>query len=186
MSWTVFGGARPAVHLNVVESLQNIKTITLFNAVNLVGPWMLGSAAQPSTWKFLKWLHNIPTKKNLQNRGRNWAVFGGARPSLKFECFWKTSRHPDEKLTKHRELSWTVFGGARPAVHLNVVESLLNIKTIPMVTAVKWAGPWQGMLGNAAQPSTWKILKWLHNMHTKRFFNTVNGTGPCLGEHDPA
>ena len=28
LSWTVFGGARPAVHLNVVEKLHNIKTKT--------------------------------------------------------------------------------------------------------------------------------------------------------------
>ena len=83
-------------------------------------------------------------------------------------------------------MSWTVFGGARPAVHLNVVESLHHIKTIPIFTALKWAGPWQGMLKSAAQPSTWKLLKWLHNIPTKKFFNTVEGTGPCLGEHDRA
>ena len=188
MSWTVFGGARPAVHLNVVESLHNIKTIPMFTAVKWAGPWqgMLGSAAQPSTWKFLKWLHNILIKKVLQHRRRNWAVFGGARPSLKFECFWKASRHPDEKLTQHRDLSWTVFGGARPAVHLNVVESLHNIKKKTLFNAVKWARPWQGMLGSAAQPSTWIFLNRLHNTQTKRFFNTVNKLGPCLGEHDPS
>ena len=31
-----------------------------------------------------------------------------------------------------------------------------------------------------------KFFKWLHNIQTKRFFNTVKGTGPCLGEHSPA
>ena len=83
-------------------------------------------------------------------------------------------------------MSWTVFGGARPAVHLNVVESLHNIKTFFMFNAVKWAGPWQGMVGSAAQPSTWKFLKWLHNTQTKKFCNSVNKYGPCLGKHDPA
>ena len=83
-------------------------------------------------------------------------------------------------------MSWTVFGRARPAVHLNVVESLDNIKTGSMFTAVKWAGPWQWMLGSSAQPWTWMFSKMLHNIQTKRFFNTVNRIGPCLGEHDPA
>ena len=100
-----------------------------------------------------------PDEKVLPHRERNWAVFGGARPSLKLECFWKASRFPDEKLTQHRDLSWTVFGGARPAVHLNVVESLHNIKTMPMFNAVKWAGPWQRMLESAAQPSTWMFFQ---------------------------
>ena len=26
-------------------------------------------------------------------------------------------------------------------------------------------------------------FKRVHNIQTKRFFNTVKGTGPCLGEH---
>ena len=26
----------------------------------------------------------------------------------------------------------------------------------------------------------------LHNIWTKKFFKTVKGTGPCLGEHGPA
>ena len=47
--------------------------------------------------------------------------------------------------------------------------------------AAKWAGPWQGMLGSAAQPSTW-----MFNIQTKWFFNTVKRTGPCLGEHNQA
>ena len=80
-------------------------------------------------------------------------------------------------------MSWTGFGGARPAVQLNVVENLHNIKTKKLVDAAKWAGPWQGMLGSAAQPSTWMFLKWLHNIQTKIFFNTVRGTGPCLEKH---
>ena len=29
-------------------------------------------------------------------------------------------------------------------------------------------------------------FKRVHNIQTKRFFNTVKGTGPCLGEHGPA
>ena len=93
-----------------------------------------------------------PYKWILQHREQNWAVFGEARPSHKFECFWKTSYHPDEKSFQHREMSWIVFGGARPAVHLNVVELLLNFKTKWFFNAAKWAGLWQGMLGSAAQP----------------------------------
>ena len=55
-------------------------------------------------------------------------------------------------------MGWTVFGGARPAVHLIVVESLLNIKAKRFFNAAKWAGPWQGMLKSAAQPWTWMFL----------------------------
>ena len=236
----------------------------MFNSAKWAGPWqgMLGSAAQPSTWKFLKWLHNIQTKKFCNTVKRYGPCLGehdpakvsnvfevfhtiptkswlndvtwagpclgehdqpfiwtllkicitlkrknfstsrnelgrdrgcwGARPSHqlesswngciisrrkgsstpwtelgrvwgsttqpKFECFWKASRHPDEKLFQHHDKSWTVFGGARPAVHLNVVESLHNIKMIPIFNVVKKAGPRQGMLGSAAQPSTWMFL----------------------------
>ena len=87
----------------------------------------------------------------LQHRERNWAVFGGARPGLKLKCFWKASSHPHEKLTQHRDLSWTVFGGARPAVHLNVVESLHNIKTKRYLTARNELGRDSGCWG--ARPS---------------------------------
>ena len=85
-------------------------------------------------------------------------MFGGARPSHKIECFWKASYHPNEKIVWHREMSWIVFGEARPAVDLNVVDSLHNIKTKWFFNAVKWAGPWQGMLGSTAQPQTWMVL----------------------------
>ena len=30
------------------------------------------------------------------------------------------------------------------------------------------------------------VFKWLHNIQTKRFFNTVNNFGLCLGKHGPA
>ena len=109
-------------------------------------------------------------------------MFWGARSSLNFECFWKTSRHPDKKLTQHRKMSWTVFGGARPAVHLNVVECVHNIKTkrclTPRIKLGRDKGCWE-----AAPPSTWMSLKWLHNIHTKSFFNRVKGTWPCLEKH---
>ena len=55
-----------------------------------------------------------------------------------------------------------------------------------MFNAAKWAGPWKGMLGSAAQQPTWKFLKWLHNMQSKSFCNTVKKIGPCLKKHDPA
>ena len=133
-----------------------------------------------------KWLHNIQSKKFCNTVISNGAVFKKARASQIFECFWKASCHPDEKLTQHRDMNWTVFGGTRPAVHLNVVESLHNIKKKTLFNAVKWAGPWQKMLGSAAQPSIWMFLKRLRNIQTKRFFNTVNRIGPCLEEHDPS
>ena len=82
-----------------------------------------------------------------QHRERNWAVIEGTRPSLKLDCFWKASSHPDEKLTQHRDLSWTVFEGARPAVHLNVVESLHNIKTKRCLTARNELGLDRGCWG---------------------------------------
>ena len=78
-------------------------------------------------------------------------------------------------------MTWTVFGGTRLSVHLNVVECLHNTKTKWLLNVAKWAGPWQEMLGSAAQLSTW-----MFNIQTKWFFNTVKATGPCLGEHGPA
>ena len=82
-------------------------------------------------------------------------------------------------------MSCTVFGGARPSVYLNIVESLHNIKTKRFLNAAKWAGPWQGMLESAAQPWTWMFLHGCITSRRKRFFNTVNKTGPCLEEHSP-
>ena len=99
-----------------------------------------------------------PDKQNFQHRKQNWAVFGGAQPSHRFECFWKVSYHPDEKVLQHREMPWTVFGGAQTSVHLNVVDCLHNIKTKRFFNAAKRAKPGRGMLGSAAQPSTWMSL----------------------------
>ena len=47
MSWTVFGEARPAVHLDIVDNLHLITTKRIFNAAKWAGTWqgMLGSAA---------------------------------------------------------------------------------------------------------------------------------------------
>ena len=159
MPWIVFGGARTSVQLKVVESLHNIKTKWFLNAAKWAGPWqgMLGSAVQPSTWMCL--IGCITSdEKVLQHRERNWAVYGGARPSHEFQCLWIASYHPEEKSFQHRKMSRIVFGGARPSVHLNVVECLHNNKTKWFFNAAKWAGPWQGMLGSAAQPSTWMCL----------------------------
>ena len=83
-------------------------------------------------------------------------------------------------------MSWTVFGGARPAVRLNAVESLHNVKTIPMFTAVKWAGPWQGMLGSAAQPSTWMFLNGCITSSRKSSVTPWIDMAPCLKKHEPA
>ena len=153
MSWTVFGGARLAVHLNVVESLHNIKRKRFFNAAKWAGPWKGCWGARPShKLECFYMVAEHPCKWILQHREQNWAVFGEARPNHKFECFWKTSYHPDEKSFQHREMSWTVFGGARLAVNLNVVELLLNFETKWFFNPAKWAVRWQGMLGSAAQP----------------------------------
>ena len=83
-------------------------------------------------------------------------------------------------------MSWIVFGGARPAVHLNVVEILHNIKTKWFFNAAKWAGPWQGMLGSAAKPSTWMFLHGCRISIKIISIHTVKGTGPCLKKHGPA
>ena len=159
MNRNVFGGARPSVHLYVVQSLHNNKTKWFFNAGIWAGPWqgMLGSAAQPSTWRCL--IGCITSRRKCSSTpwkrlGRVW----GARPSHKLDSFWVTSYNQEEKVLQHREMPWTVFGGARPSVHLNVVESLHNIKTNWFLNAAKWAGPWQGMLGSAVQPSIWMCL----------------------------
>ena len=153
MSWAVFGGARPSVDSNVVESLHNIRTKWVFNAAKRAGRWqgMLGSAALPQTWIILHGCETIRRKRSLapwQALGRVW----GTQPSHNFDCFWKASYHPEEKILQNREVQLTVFGGARPSVHLNVVECLHNIKTKRFFNAAIWAAPWQGILGSAAQP----------------------------------
>ena len=125
-------------------------------------------------------------KQNLQHREQNWAVFGGPRSSHKFECFWKASYHPNEKVLQHREMTWAVIGGARPAVRLNVVECLHNIKTKRFFNAGNWAGPWQGMLGSAAQPWTWMFLHGCKITIKIFSIHTVKRAGPCLGEHGQA
>ena len=48
LSWTVFRGARPAVHLNVVENLHNIKTKTCLTLRNELGPDRGCWGARPS------------------------------------------------------------------------------------------------------------------------------------------
>ena len=154
MSWTVFGGARPAVHLIVVESLHNFKTKWFFNAAKWAGPWqrMLGSAAQPLPWMVLNGCITSRRKGSSTPWKKTGPCFGRARTTHKFKCFWKALYHPDEKILQHREMTSTVFGGARSSVRLNVVESLHNIKTKWFFNAAKWAGPWRGTLGSAAQP----------------------------------
>ena len=83
-------------------------------------------------------------------------------------------------------MNWTVFGGARPAVHLNVVESLHNIKMIPIFNVVKGAGPWQRDVGERGPAINLNVFKWLHNIQSKKFCNTVNRIGPCLEKHEQA
>ena len=292
MNWTVFWGARPAVHLNVVENLHNIKMIPIFNVVKEAGPWqgMFGSAAQPSTWMFLKWLHNIQSKKfcNTVNRIRpclekhelakvsnvfekfhairtkswlnavNWAgpCLGEhdqpfiwtllkicitskrkessttrnelgrdrgcwrARPSHQLECFrngcitsrqkisstpWKelgrvsgSTTQPKfwmflKSFTPSRQkvdsTAWfeldRVWGSTTSRSFERCWKSAKHQK-ITEFNAAKSIGPWQGMLGSAAQPFIWMFSKRLHNIQTKKFFNTMEGTGPCMGEQDPA
>ena len=147
------GATRPSGILNVFEKLHCIKTKSFFNAANWAGPWqgMLGSAAQQWKWMFLHGC--ITSKRNGSSTPwKELAVLGGAQPSHKFECLWKLLYYPEKKNFQHRETPWTVFGGTRPTVYLNVVESLHNIKTKWFFNVAKWAGPWQGMLGSAAQP----------------------------------
>ena len=144
-------------------------------------------AARPSHQLESFWIGCITFRQKSSSTpwkelGRVW----GSTTQLKIGMFLKGFTPSGQKVDSTAWFELDRVWGARPAVRLNVVESLHNIKTIPMFTAVKWAGPWKGMLGSAAQPSTWKFLKWLHNIQTKNFFNTVERTGPCLGEHDPA
>ena len=50
-----------------------------------------------------------PDEAVLQHREQNWAVFGRALPSHKFECVLKPSYHPIKKSLQQREMSCTVF-----------------------------------------------------------------------------
>ena len=153
-SWTVLGGARLSVHLNVVESLHSTKAKWFFDAAKRAGPWQgnVGERGTAINLNVFTWLYNIHTNRIFNTVKGTGPCCGGARPSHQFECFWNASYYPDEKVLQHREMSNTVFGGARPSVYLNVVECLHKIKTKWFLNAAKWSGPWQGMLRSAAQP----------------------------------
>ena len=43
-----------------------------------------------------------------------------------------------------------------------------------------------GDVGERGPAINLNVFTWLQNIHTNRFFNTVNRTEPCLGEHNPA
>ena len=43
-----------------------------------------------------------------------------------------------------------------------------------------------GDVGERGRAINLNVFTWLHNFHTKRFFNTVKKTRACLGEHNPA
>ena len=49
---------------------------------------------------------------------------------------------------------------------------------------MSWAVTWD--VGERGPAMNLSVFKWLQNIQTKRFFNTVKRTGPCLGEHGPA
>ena len=133
-----------------------------------------------------KWLHNIQSKKFCNTVNRIGPCLGKHDPAKISNVF--------EKLHAIQTKSWlnaVIWTGPCLGKHDQpFIWTLLKICTTSkqkqIFDAAKRAGPWQGMLGSAAQPSTWKFLKWLHNIQTKNSFNTVEGTGPCLGEHDPA
>ena len=43
-----------------------------------------------------------------------------------------------------------------------------------------------GDVGERGPAINLNVFKWLHNIQSKKFCNTVNRIGPCLGKHDPA
>ena len=43
-----------------------------------------------------------------------------------------------------------------------------------------------GDVGERGPAIDLNVFEWLHNIQTKRFFNSVKRTGPCLREHGPA
>ena len=104
------------------------------------------------------WLHKIHTKRFFNTVKGTGPCLKGHNQAVTSNVFETLYINPDEKVFQHREMSGTVFREARPSIHLNVVESLHNIKTKWFFDAAKWAGPWQGMLGSAAQSSTWMCL----------------------------
>ena len=150
MSWTVFRGARPADHLNVVENLHNIKPKRFWRReMNWAVTGDDGERGQAID--LIIWLHNIQTKKNStawKELGRVWGSTAQPYVRMFLESFMPSRR----KLFQHLETSCTVLGGARPAVRLNLVQKLHNIKTKRFFNAANWAGPCQRMLGSAAQP----------------------------------
>ena len=126
-----------------------------------------------------------PAKQNLQHRKQNWAVFGGTQPSHKFECFWKVSYHPDEKFfntVKCPGLCLEEY--KRPFIStLSIVciTSKRNDSSTPQNELGHERGCW-----GARSAINLIVFNWLYNIQTKKLFNTVKGTGPCLGEHGPA
>ena len=114
---------------------------------------------------------------------KNLAVFGGARLSHKFDCFWKASYLSKEKVFQKRKMPWTVFGGARTSVIWTLMNVYITSKRNDSLTPRNELGRDKGCWG--ARPShKLESLTWPHNIQTSRFFNIVIRTGPCLSEHD--
>ena len=188
MGWTVFGGARPAAHLNVVECLLNIKTKWVFNAAKWALPWpkMLKSAAQPWTWMFFMAAEH-PDKKVHQHREQNWAVFGKHCPTISSNVFEKlrtiqmrrffnTVKCPGPCLGEHeRPFIWTL---------LNVcITSKRNDSSTPRIELGRDRKnePWQKKLGSAAQPSTWMCLNGCITSRRKSFSTPWKKLGRVWG-----
>ena len=182
MSWAVRGdvGERgPTINFNVFEWLHNIQTKRFFNTVKGTGP-CLGEHGPVLSLNVFEKHHPIQTKNFFHIVKYVRLCFREHHQpfiwTLLKLCI--TSRRNDS----------SVFGGARSAVHLNVVESLHNIKTKNFFNAARLAGPWQGMLivEERGPAINLNVFEWLHNIQTKRFFNIVKGTGLFLREHGPA
>ena len=185
MSWIVFGRTRPAVYLNVVESLHNIKTNWFHKAAKSAGPWqgMLGSAAQPSTSMVLNGCITSRQKcfsTPWKELGRVW----GSTTSRWFENCWHSAKLHDEKTLQCREMSCAVtgdFGKRGPAINLNGFKWLQIIQTKKFFNTVKRAGPCFGEHGPAINSI---VIEKFYTIQTKKIIDTVKWAGSCLGEHD--
>ena len=181
MSWTVFGGAQSPFVWTLLKVCITSKRNDSSTPRNELGRDKGCWGARPShklQCFYMAASHQDETV--LQHREQNRDVFKGARPSYKFEGCWKVSYNPDEKLssTKRNELD-RVWGSTtirsfercwKSAQHQN--------EMIFQRREMNWAVTKD--VGERGPAINVKAFSWLHNKKTKKIFNTVKGTGPCL------
>ena len=112
-------------------------------------------------------------------------MFGGAQPSHKFEWFWNASYHPDEKVFNTVKWAGPCLGEHDHPFIWTLLNVCITSKRNDFSTPRNELGRDRGCWG--ARPShKLECFYMAAEQPYKKFFNTVNRTGPCLGEHGPA